>query len=62
MESAKIVAKLKPYVCEIELVYKTRIKHSERPQVCSSRDLHTLLRELYREDTIDLQEVFMALT
>lgn len=61
MESSKIAIKLKPYVCEVELVYKTKVKHSDRIQVKGSEQLHTLLRELYREDSIDLQEVFIVL-
>jgi DNA repair protein RadC len=48
-------------VSEIELVYKTKFKPSERPVIKSSRDAYDLLNTIWNKGTIDLQEEFKVL-
>ena len=48
-------------VAEVELVYKTTVKASERPKVTSINDSYRLLRELWNENTIEMQEEFKVL-
>ena len=48
-------------VAEVELIYKTKVKASERPKVTSSKDAADLLKHLWREDKIDFVEQFKVL-
>lgn len=48
-------------VAEVELVYKTKVKLSERPKVQSSSDMHGLFLQLWNKDLIELQEEFKVL-
>src|SRR3990170_6138764 len=48
-------------VCEIELVYKTKIKASNRPKVQSSSDIYQLLLTVWDTNLIELQEQFKVL-
>lgn len=48
-------------VAEVELVYKTRVKASERPLIKSSADTYKLLREIWDDNKIDMQEEFKVL-
>ncbi|HKZ65305.1 MAG TPA: JAB domain-containing protein [Chitinophagaceae bacterium] len=48
-------------VCEIELVYKTKIKASNRPTVQSSPDIYQLLLTVWDTNLIELQEQFKVL-
>lgn len=48
-------------VAEVELVYKTTIKPSERPKINSVKDCYELLKELWNENTIEMQEEFKVL-
>ena len=48
-------------VAEVELVYKTTIKPSERPKISSVSDSYKLLKELWNENTIEMQEEFKVL-
>ncbi|MBI1779793.1 MAG: JAB domain-containing protein [Sphingobacteriales bacterium] len=48
-------------VAEVELVYKTTIKASERPKISSVKDSYKLLKELWNENTIEMQEEFKVL-
>ncbi len=48
-------------VAEVELVYKTTIKASERPKISSVKDCYKLLKELWNENTIEMQEEFKVL-
>jgi len=48
-------------VAEVELVYKTTIKPSERPKINSVKDAYNLLRELWNENTIEMQEEFKVM-
>ena len=43
-------------VAEAELVYKTKIKPSERPQIRTSQDIYELLKHTWQEDKIELVE------
>lgn len=48
-------------VAEVELVYKTKVKPSERPKISSVSDSYKLLKELWNENTIEMQEEFKVL-
>jgi len=48
-------------VAEIELVYKTRVKASERPVIGKSNDAAKLLMSLWNEGKIDFVEQFKIL-
>ncbi|MBL7709850.1 MAG: JAB domain-containing protein [Chitinophagaceae bacterium] len=49
------------YVAELELVYKSKVKPSQRPQVSSSRDIYRLLLGLWNPDKIEMLEEFKVL-
>lgn len=46
---------------EIELVYKSKVKASERPQIKESKDAYDILMKIWNHDRIDLQEEFKVL-
>lgn len=48
-------------VAEVELVYKTKVKASERPNISCVKDSYNLLKELWNENTIEMQEEFKVL-
>lgn len=48
-------------VAEVELIYKTKVKASERPKISSVKDCYQLLKELWNENTIEMQEEFKVL-
>ena len=48
-------------VAEVELVYKTKVKPSERPKITSVKDCYQLLKELWNENTIEMQEEFKVM-
>ncbi|GAA6766476.1 hypothetical protein AAFH68_24180 [Flavobacterium sp. CGRL1] len=48
-------------VSEIELIYKSKIKTSERPQIKSSKDAYLLLKASWDNDKIDYFEQFKIL-
>ncbi|HLP37599.1 JAB domain-containing protein [Lacibacter sp.] len=48
-------------VTEVELIYKTNIKASERPKVNSSKDIYHILRQLWDENKIEMLEEFKVL-
>ena len=48
-------------VAEVELVYKTKVKPSERPKISSVKDCYNLLKELWNENTIEMQEEFKVM-
>lgn len=48
-------------VAEVELVYRSKVKASQRPQVVSSADAVTLLRALWDEGKLELVEQFKVL-
>jgi len=42
-------------VAEVELIYRSKVKASERPQITSSRDAYNLLLQTWDENKIDHQ-------
>ncbi len=48
-------------VAEVELVYKTKVKASERPQVKTSHDGYEILKQIWNKDKIEMQEEFKVL-
>ena len=48
-------------VAEVELIYKTKVKASERPHIKSSKDAAELLRQIWNENKIDFVEQFKVL-
>lgn len=48
-------------VAEVELIYKTTVKASERPKISSVKDCYQLLKELWNENTIEMQEEFKVM-
>lgn len=48
-------------VAEVELVYKTKVKPSERPKILSSKDSYNLLLQCWDMDKIELQEQFKVM-
>lgn len=48
-------------VAEIELVYKSKVKASDRPQITSSSDAAKLLQSIWDENKIEFVEQFKVL-
>lgn len=48
-------------IAEIELVYKSRIKASERPKIITSKDAYKILLQTWDENKMELQEQFKIL-
>lgn len=48
-------------VAEIELIYKSKVKASERPKVITSQDAYKLLKENWDENKIEFIEQFKVL-
>ncbi len=48
-------------VAEVELIYKSKIKASERPKVSSSKDIYEIIRGLWDANRIEMQEEFKVL-
>ena len=48
-------------IAEVELIYKSKVKASERPQIKTSKDAADLLKHLWSEDKIDFVEQFKVL-
>lgn len=48
-------------VSEVELVYRSKVKASQRPLISSSLDAYNVLKELWDDDKIDLVEQFKVL-
>jgi DNA repair protein RadC len=48
-------------VAEIELIYKTKVKASERPSIAEPKDAAILLKALWNEGKIDFVEQFKIL-
>jgi DNA repair protein RadC len=48
-------------VSEIELIYKTRVKNSERPQIKPSKDAYKLVLSTWDYNKIEFFEQFKAL-
>ena len=48
-------------VAEVELVYKSNVKASQRPLISSSLDAYNVLKDLWEEGKMDLVEQFKVL-
>jgi DNA repair protein RadC len=48
-------------VSEVELIYKTKVKPSQRPKVSSSADIFKILTQIWNTDRIELVEEFKVL-
>ena len=48
-------------VAEVELVYKTKVKASERPLIKTSKDCYETLLKVWDENRIEFQEEFKVL-
>jgi DNA repair protein RadC len=57
MESA-MIASAQCQVAEVELVYKSKVKASQRPQIRTSRDCYEVLLQSWDENKIELLEQF----
>ena len=60
MESTMIPSALY-HVAEIELVYKTKVKASERPHIKSSSDAYEVLKQSWDENKIEFVEQFKVM-
>jgi DNA repair protein RadC len=57
----KMIEETLSQVAEVELVYKSKVKPSERSLITSSRDAYDVIKLLWDEDKIDLMEQFKVL-
>lgn len=48
-------------VAEIEIVYKTKVKASDRPKITNPKDIYPLLLSIWDMNLIEIQEQFMVL-
>ena len=48
-------------VAEVELVYKTKVKPSQRPKITTSADAYEILQKIWNRDKIELVEEFKVL-
>jgi len=48
-------------VAEIELIYKSKVKTSDRPKVTTSRDAYQLFRQNWNDNKIDFIEQFKVM-
>ena len=48
-------------VSEVELIYKSKMKASDRPKITSSKDAYNILIHCWNENKLDLQEQFKVL-
>jgi len=45
-------------VAEVEMIYKSKVKASDRPKIRTSKDAAELLKELWNDNKIDFIEQF----
>lgn len=48
-------------VADVELVYKTRVKASERPIIRDSKDIYNVLKQVWNENKIEMLEEFKVI-
>lgn len=48
-------------VAEVELVYKTKVKASERPLIKTSKDCYQTFLKVWDENKMEMQEEFKVL-
>ncbi len=53
-----LTAMVQYQVAEIELVYKSKVKASQRPQVLHSKDVYEIFKQSWDENKIDFVEQF----
>jgi DNA repair protein RadC len=49
------------HVSEVELIYRSKVKASERPLISSSSDAYNVLKDLWEEGKMELVEQFKVL-
>ena len=57
----KALQEMMSQVAEVELIYKSKVKASERPLISSSLDAYNVLKDLWEEGKIELVEQFKVL-
>ena len=57
----KALQEMMTQVAEIELIYKSKVKASQRPLISSSLDAYNVLKDLWEEGKMDLVEQFKVL-
>lgn len=57
----KALQEIMTQVAEVELIYKSKVKASERPLISSSLDAYNVLKDLWEEGKMDLVEQFKVL-
>lgn len=57
----KVLVEMMSQVAEVELVYRSKVKASQRPLITSSSDAADIFRSLWEEGKIDLVEQFKVL-
>ncbi|MDQ3843227.1 MAG: JAB domain-containing protein [Bacteroidota bacterium] len=48
-------------IAEVELIYKTKVKASERPKITGPKDCYEVLLSLWKDGKMELQEEFKVL-
>jgi DNA repair protein RadC len=48
-------------VSEVELIYKTKVRATERPKITSSQDIFNLWQQIWNPLTIEVREEFKVL-
>lgn len=48
-------------IAEVELMYKSKVKSSERPKVSHSNDAYIIFKKTWNENKIELQEQFKVM-
>lgn len=43
-------------IAEVQLIYATKVKPSDRPKISNSRDSYDILKQTWNHDTIELRE------
>lgn len=57
----KTLQEVMSHVAEVELIYRSKVKASDRPLISSSSDAYDILKELWEEGKMDLVEQFKVL-
>ena len=50
-----------PHLQEVELVYRSTVDHSGKPQLCSPSEVHEYLKSIWNTDRIEHQEEFYVI-
>ena len=48
-------------IAEVELMYKSKVKASERPKISHSKDAYIIFKNNWDENKIELQEQFKVM-